>query len=84
MFKGNNDFRNSLNQTPKELDNNLENVDTFLAAVPQVTLGFNSGVWLMSSERFWHFLTSKRQTNQPFFKVRLFQIAYEDWGVSFP
>lgn len=35
MFKGNNDFRHSVNQTPKELDNNLENVDTFLAAVPQ-------------------------------------------------
>lgn len=85
MFKGNNDFRHSLNQTPKELDNNLDNVDTFLTAVPQVTPGFNSGVWLASSERFWHFLTSssKRQTNQPFFKVRSFQSAYEDWGVYF-
>lgn len=43
MFKGNNDFRHSLNQTPKELDNNLENVDTFLAVIPQVTLGLGFG-----------------------------------------
>lgn len=36
MFKGNNDFRDSLLQTPEEVNNNLENVDIFLSAVPQV------------------------------------------------
>lgn len=39
MFQSNNDFRDSLKQSPLELHNNLENVDAFLFALPQVTLG---------------------------------------------
>lgn len=54
MFKGNDDFRDSLNHSPRQLNNSLQNVDTFLAAVPQVTLGLSSGVWLTSGEKFWN------------------------------